>query len=212
MRVASPTTHGRTPSCSGDHCHLRNPRNLRIPFHPRHPIPIREMKLKKLYSSREVAAITGLTARQLQWWDSRGIFTPSVPTHRTERGGFTERRYTPIELLELMVLADLRRRGFTMARLRRLLTVLRARFKVRLYDAIEGTGPVTLYIDGDKIYARTGAGDLFNVLEHPEQPLLVVGGDARLRELTVREPPARRRGKPATPGSPRRRKPAGSSS
>ena len=79
------------------------------------------MKLKKLYSSREVAAITGLSARQLQWWDQRRIFTSSIPSHKTERGGYTERRYTPIDLLELMVLADLRRRGFTVPRLRRLL-------------------------------------------------------------------------------------------
>ena len=145
------------------------------------------MKLKKLYSSREVAAITGLTARQLQWWDRRGIFAPAIPTQRTERGGFTERRYTPIELLELMVLADLRRRGFTVARLRRLMRVLGSRFKVRLYEAIEGGGPVTLYIDGAKIYARTRAGALFNVLENPEQPLLMVGEELKLRELTVRE-------------------------
>ena len=145
------------------------------------------MKLKKLYSSREVAAITGLTARQLRWWDGRGIFAPAIPTQRTERGGFTERRYTPIELLELMVLADLRRRGFTVARLRRLMRVLGSRFKVRLYEAIEGGGPVTLYIDGAKIYARTRAGALFNVLENPEQPLLMVGEELKLRELTVRE-------------------------
>jgi DNA-binding transcriptional MerR regulator len=155
------------------------------------------VKLKKLYSSREVAALTGLTARQLQWWDRRGIFAPSIPTHRTDRGGFTERRYTPIELLELMVLADLRRRGFTVARLRRLMQVLRARFRVRLYEAIEGGGPVTLFIDGTKIYARTTGGDLFNVLEQPDQPLLMVGEDVRMKELTVRESPARRRGRTA---------------
>ena len=69
------------------------------------------MKLKKLYSSREVAQLTGLTARQLQWWDKRKLFPPAVPAHKTASGGFTERRYTPIELLELMVLADLRRKG-----------------------------------------------------------------------------------------------------
>ena len=153
------------------------------------------MKLKKLYSSREVAAQTGLTARQLQWWDRRGIFAPAIPTQRTERGGFTERRYTPIELLELMVLADLRRRGFSVARLRRLMQVLATRFGVRLYEAIEGGGPVTLYIDGAKIYARTKGGELFNVLEQPNQPLLVVGEDVRLRELTVREASGRRKKK-----------------
>ena len=157
------------------------------------------MKLKKLYSSREVAAITGLSARQLQWWDERRIFSSSIPSHKTERGGYTERRYTPIDLLELMVLADLRRRGFTVPRLRRLLSVLRSRFEVRLYEAIEGGGPITLYIDGDKIYARTVDGDLFNVLEQPNQPLLMVGEQVRLRELTVREQPARRRGKGSAP-------------
>lgn len=155
------------------------------------------MKLKKLYSSREVAAITGLTARQLQWWDQRGIFAPAIPSQRTDRGGFTERRYTPIELLELMVLADLRRRGFTVARLRRLMQVLRGRFKVRLYEAIEGGGPVTLFIDGPNLYARTTGGELYNVLDQPDQPLLMVGEDVRLRELTVRESPARRRKRPS---------------
>ena len=153
------------------------------------------MKLKKLYSSRDVASMTGLTARQLQWWDRRGVFPSAIPSHKTAKGGFTERRYTPIELLELMVLADLRRRGFTLAELRRLLDVLRMRFKVRLYEAIEGGGRVTLFLDDDKIYARTESGALFNMLDHPEQPLLMVGEEVRLRELTVRERPARRRAK-----------------
>jgi len=156
------------------------------------------MKLKKLYSSRDVAAMTGLTARQLQWWDRRGVFPSAIPSHKTAKGGFTERRYTPIELLELMVLADLRRRGFTVAELRRLLDVLRERFDARLYEAIEGGGAVTLFLDDDKIYARTASGDLFNVLDQPDQPLLMVGGNVRLRELTVRERPARRRKKRAS--------------
>ncbi|MEW6322628.1 MAG: MerR family transcriptional regulator [Acidobacteriota bacterium] len=144
-------------------------------------------RLKKLYSSREVAQLTGLSARQLQWWDARKIFRPSVPTHRTDRGGFTERRYSSIDLLELMVLADLRRRGFTIPRIRRLLDVLKVRFKTRLYEAIEGGGPVTLFIDRDQIYARTEAGDLYNVLHNAAQPLLVVGEQVRLKQLTARE-------------------------
>jgi DNA-binding transcriptional MerR regulator len=163
------------------------------------------MKLKKLYSSREVAVLTGLSARQLQWWDQRRLFHPSVPSRPTDRGGFTERRYTPIELLELMVLADLRRRGFSVGRLRTLIDVLASRFKVRLYDAIEGGGPITLFIDGDNIYARTKGDDLFNVLEQPDQPLLMVGEHLRLRALTVREPGGRRRGKKTRPAARRRR-------
>ena len=61
--------------------------------------------LKKNYSSREVASITGLSARQLQWWDSRKLIKPSIASHRTEAGGYTERRYSPVDLFELVVLA-----------------------------------------------------------------------------------------------------------
>ena len=153
------------------------------------------MKLKKLYSSREVAQLTGLTARQLQWWAQRNLFPPAVESPKTDAGGFTERRYTPIELLELMVLADLRRKGFTVARIRKLLQVLKTRFKTRLYEAIEGGGPVTLFIDGDNIYARNEAGDLFSILDNAAQPLMMMGEDIKLRQLIARERPARRRAK-----------------
>jgi DNA-binding transcriptional MerR regulator len=166
------------------------------------------MKLKKLYSSREVAQLTGLTARQLQWWAKRNLFPPAIPSKKTDAGGFTERRYTPVELLELMVLSDLRRKGFTVARIRRLLLVLKSRFKTRLYDAIEGGGPVTLYIDpstssgspraksrgdGGAIYARTAQGDLFSILDNAAQPLMMMGEDIKLRQLIARERPARKR-------------------
>jgi DNA-binding transcriptional MerR regulator len=145
------------------------------------------VRLKKLYSSREVASLTGLSAKQLQWWDAKRVIKSTVPSHKTERGGFTERRYSSIELLELMVLADLRRRGFSIARIRRLIDVLRSRFKVRLFEAIEGGGPITLFIDGNDIFARTETGQLYNVLDNPSQPMLMLGDGLKLRQLVAKE-------------------------
>src|SRR5688500_6525810 len=144
------------------------------------------MKLKKHYTSREVASLTGLTARQLQWWDARRVFKPAVAPHRTEAGGFTERRYTPLDVLELQVLADLRRRGFSVPRLRRLLSALRDVFGIRLYEAIGDGGPMTLFLAGDQLYARTEDGRFFN-LDAPTQPLLVIGEEVSLRPLMARE-------------------------
>jgi DNA-binding transcriptional MerR regulator len=144
------------------------------------------MRLKKFYTSREVATMTGLTARQLQWWDARRVFVPAIGTHRTEAGGFTERRYTPMDVLELQVLADLRRRGFSVPRLRRLLSTLREMFGVRLYEAIGDGGSLTLFIGGDQLYLRTAEGRMFN-LDDPAQPLLVVGEGFPMRPLTARE-------------------------
>ena len=151
------------------------------------------MELKNSYSAREVAALTGLTARQLQWWDARRLFAPAVRPKRTAAGGFTERRYSPVDLLELMVLADLRRHGMSVARLRRLLENLRDRFKVRLFDVIGGAGPLTLMTDGRDVYLRTATGEIYNVLRAPSQPLLVVGNDPPLRALTARLRSTRRR-------------------
>ena len=151
------------------------------------------MKLKKFYTSREVAGLTGLTARQLQWWDARRLFASAIASHRTAAGGFTERRYTAIDVLELQVLADLRRRGLSVSRLRRLLVALREVFGIRLYEAIGEGGALTLFIGGDQIYARTADDRLFN-LEQPTQPLLMVGEELGIRPLAVRE--RRRRAAP----------------
>jgi len=149
------------------------------------------MRLKKHYSSREVAALTGLSARQLQWWDTRRLFIPAIRSHRTEAGGFTERRYTPMDVLELQVLADLRRRGFSVPQLRRLLSTLRDQFGIRLYEAIGDGGPMALFLGGDQLFARTEDGRVFN-MERPSEPLLMVGEALPLRPLAARERKRRR--------------------
>jgi len=141
------------------------------------------MRLKRTYSSREVAALTGLTARQLQVWDAGGLLSPSIPSHKTTAGGYTERRYSPIELFELLALADLRRRGFTVHQLHSILRVLGDQFGTRLFEATGGGGPVELLTDGREIYARTAAGDVFNLLKAPAQALLVIGDEGLLKEL-----------------------------
>ncbi len=144
------------------------------------------MRLKRTYSSREVSALTGLTARQLQWWNSRFLFTPAIESHRTEAGGFTERRYSPVDLIELLVLADLRRHGFSVQNIRTLLDTLRASFGIRLFEAIGGGGPLTLLTDGQEVYGRTTDGEIVSLIRAPGQPLLAIGEEGRLKELSSR--------------------------
>jgi DNA-binding transcriptional MerR regulator len=151
------------------------------------------MRLKKTYSSREVAALTGLSARQLQIWDAGGLLTPTIRPHRTTAGGYTERRYTPIELFELLVLADLRRRGFTVPQLHRIVRILKDHFGQRLFDATGGGESVQLLTDGRDVYARTASGAFFNLLKTPTQPLLVLGDETLLKGLSASMRPRRRK-------------------
>jgi len=154
-------------------------------------------QLKNTYTSREVAELTGLTARQLQWWDDKRLFAAHIASKRTVRGGYTERRYTPVDLLELLVLAELRRQGVSVAQLRRLLETLRTRFGVRLFETIGGGGPLTLLTDGRDVYGRTVEGELYNLLRDPLQPLLMMNGMDALRELSARTKKTRRKKSPS---------------
>lgn len=141
------------------------------------------MQLKGSYSAREVSAFTGLSARQLQWWDTHGVFPPAVAPKRTPAGGFTERRYSPIDTLDLLVLAELRRRKYSVDDIRRIIEVLRTRFGARPHETLENTGRMTLLTDGREIFVKI-EDRYFNLLRDPEQPLLV--GEERLKGIRVR--------------------------
>ena len=141
------------------------------------------MQLKGSYSAREVSAFTGLTARQLQWWDANGVFPPAVSPKRTAAGGFTERRYSPLDTLDLLVLAELRRRKYSVDDIRRIIEVLRTRFGARPHETLEHTGRMTLLTDGRAIFVSI-EGRYFDLLADPEQPLLI--GEERLKGIKIR--------------------------
>jgi DNA-binding transcriptional MerR regulator len=142
------------------------------------------MQLKVSYSARDVAAFTGLSARQLQWWDTHGVFPPAVAPKRTAAGGFTERRYSPLDVLDLLVLSELRRRKYSVDDIRRIIEVLRTRFGARPHETLEQAGRMALLTDGDEIFVRIGDHH-FNLLKDPEQPMLV--GEERLKSIRIRK-------------------------
>jgi DNA-binding transcriptional MerR regulator len=136
-------------------------------------VPVR---LKTSYSSREVAALTGLTARQLQGWDAARIFPSAIASRRTTAGGFTERRYSPVDVIELLALADLRRRGFQPADLRLMMDTLRDYFRRRLSETLDDAGEMRLLTDGRGLFLRSRQGHIFDLLVDPTQPLLTGDG------------------------------------
>jgi len=52
-----------------------------------------------LLTSNEVAALTGISLRQLQWWDERGLVVPARQGHR--------RLYSLDDLAEVAVIGDM---------------------------------------------------------------------------------------------------------
>jgi DNA-binding transcriptional MerR regulator len=155
------------------------------------------VRLKTSYSSREVAALTGLSARQLQGWDAARVFKSAIASRKTSAGGFTERRYTPVDVLELVALAGLRRRGFTPAALKQMMDVLRDYFRRRLSETLDDAGDMRLLSDGRGLFLRTRQGHIFDLLADPTQPLIT--GDGLPLEPVIGRARPKRKAKRRTP-------------
>lgn len=118
------------------------------------------------FTSSQVSQHTGLTPRQLQWWDEQGIV---VPARRGRR-----RIYSAKDVAELRVLADLRRRGFSLQRIRRMIAVLRREFGHRLADLTAHNGELHLLTDGRSIYLCDSQQGVIDLLRNAQQPLLAL--------------------------------------
>ncbi len=64
----------------------------------------------RVFTSREVSRIAKTSLRQLQWWDERKLISPRQEGHK--------RLYHPEQLIEIMVVAELRRKGLTLQKIR----------------------------------------------------------------------------------------------
>ena len=74
-----------------------------------------------VFFSVDVARIAGVSKRQLQWWDERKVVSPRKADHR--------RVYAPQQVLEVLTVAALRRKGLSLQRLRRVLRVMRRQMR-----------------------------------------------------------------------------------
>lgn len=78
-----------------------------------------EQSKQVMYSSNDVAAVSGASLRQLQWWDEQGMFSFG------KRGAHTKREWSMVQLVEAVTLAALRRRGIDLRMIRRYWKTLR---------------------------------------------------------------------------------------
>jgi len=122
--------------------------------------------MDQLFSSNEVIALTGITARQLQWWDERGIVVPQRQGHR--------RLYSLPDVADVAVICELRRRGFSLQRVRTVMRFLQREFGSRLAETVTATSEYHLLTDGKHIYLKTSARQVIDLLKNTRQPLLAI--------------------------------------
>src|SRR5580692_11268917 len=118
------------------------------------------------FTSREVVALTGITLRQLQWWDERRIVVPEREGHR--------RLYSNEDLAEVAVICELRRRGFSLQRVRKVMRFLQREFSKRLAETVSGASEYHLLTDGKTLYLETSARQIVDILKNARQPMLSI--------------------------------------
>jgi len=116
------------------------------------------------FTSREVIALTGITARQLQWWDERGVVKPEREGHR--------RLYSLQHLTEVAVICELRRKGFSLQGVRKVMRFLAREFGKNLADIVDAKSELHLLTDGTHLYLETSAKQIVDILKNSNQAIL----------------------------------------
>src|SRR5882724_6999972 len=127
------------------------------------------------FTSEQVVALTGITPRQLQWWDERGIIVPA-------REG-RNRLYSMDDVAEMAVVCQLRRRGFSLQRVRKIMRYLQRELGKRLAETVTAGSDYHLLTDGRRIYLENSAKEVIDILKNSKQPMLAVCLSDTVREI-----------------------------
>jgi len=122
--------------------------------------------LNDRFTSRDVVELTGITPRQLQWWDEQRVVVPAREGHR--------RLYSMEDLAEVAVICQLRHKGFSLQRVRKVMRFLQREFGKRLADAVSGASEYHLLTDGRTLYLETSPRQIVDILRNARQPMLAV--------------------------------------
>jgi len=122
--------------------------------------------MQATFTSKEVVALTGISPRQLQWWDERRIVVPQREGHR--------RLYSPDDLAEVAVICDLRQRGFSLQKIRRVIRFLQKELGKRLVETVTAASEYHLLTDGRHIFLEDTARGVVDLLKNARQPMLSV--------------------------------------
>jgi DNA-binding transcriptional MerR regulator len=153
------------------------------------------------FTSQEVVVLTGITPRQLQWWDERGVVEPLRQGHR--------RLYSVKNVTEVAVICELRRKGFSLQGVRKILRFLKREFGRGLAEIVARNSEYHLLTDGKHLYLETSARQIVDILKNSRQPILGICLSDAVRQVraeiiarkantSVTSPTQRRRAKKAS--------------
>jgi len=116
-----------------------------------------------------------VSLRQLQWWDERKVVSPRHEGHK--------RIYLPEEVIEITVIAELRRKGFSLQKIRRVLRFLQREMGRRLAEVLSPESSLHLLTDGKSIFLEDQHDRIIDLLKNARQPMFLVSVSDQVRRL-----------------------------
>jgi hypothetical protein len=78
------------------------------------------------------------------------------------------------DLVEVSVICDLRRRGFSLQGVRKVVRFLQREFSKRLAETVGGKSDYHLLTDGSRLYLETSPQQIVDILKNSRQPMLTI--------------------------------------
>jgi len=130
----------------------------------------------RVFTSREVSRIAKISLRQLQWWDERKLISPRQEGHK--------RVYLPEQVIESMVVAELRRKGLALQKIRRVMRFLRRDMAPRLQKHLSSPADgLYLLTDGKSTHLESAPQRIIDLLKNARQAMWLVSVSDQVQRL-----------------------------
>ena len=137
-----------------------------------------------VYSTGDVTALTGVSRRKLQWWDESRVVSPVQYMRR--------RLYSQSQVIEVSLIANLRRKGLSLQKARRILDAYREFLNESRTGGLSAHGPdLYLITDGSKAVFEQSQQEITRIILDSKKPVIGLSISDLTREidwLSVDEP------------------------
>jgi len=132
------------------------------------------------FSGAEVCRLTGVSLRRLQWLAERGFVTPKI------RGA--RRFYQLPQVIEIGLIAELRRNGVSQSNINRVLRYF-AKNKINPYDVARSGSELSLLTDGKHVYIEDRHKNVIDILDNSREPIVSIGVPDEVANVVGRDSP-----------------------
>ncbi|MBZ5624287.1 MAG: MerR family transcriptional regulator [Acidobacteriia bacterium] len=139
---------------------------------------------ERVFLSGDVVRMAGVSQRQLQWWDERRLVSPPIENHR--------RVYTSEQVLEILAVAALRRKGLSLKKIRKVLRLLRRELG-QPGRALVAKSKSYLVTDGNSVFVDDQPEAVLNRMAEAKHPTYLVCLTDLMTRITSKKAPQRYR-------------------